>query len=118
MAGFRIFNDGKIKDYEGFVVLAKRARDFVEANEPDTITWECYANEEAGRGFFEESYTDEESFLTHFQNSIDHGFVDEILEVFELQNIRVPANITDPRVRQIIDQFGGVQLHEVQRMVR
>lgn len=52
---------------EEFSRLARRGASGAEANEPGTLGYEFFINEEGSDCYLNEYYADSEAFLTHFQ---------------------------------------------------
>lgn len=118
MSKVRILIQGPVSDYESFVDFAKRACMFVEENEPGALAYEYFADQESGRAVMHELYADADAFVNHFENLTDTGMLDELMQVLTPEQVTSLNRVTDPRVKEIAEQFGAVALHGVAGVVR
>lgn len=118
MSKVRIIIQGPVADYEAFTDFAKRACAFVEQNEPQALAYEYFASEEGGRAILHEMYADSDAFVTHFGNLTETGLLDELLQVFSPEQVTLLDRVTDPRVKEIAQQFGATELSGVAGVVR
>ena len=118
MSTVRMTIEGTVTDYEGFTSFAKHMCEFVEANEPDVLAYEWFADQEAGRAAVHEMYASEDAFLAHFQRASEAGDLDEFMRVLDIDRVTTMNRIQDQRVRDIAEQFGAIELHGVAGVVR
>lgn len=118
MGKVRFIIQGPINDYETFTTFVKKACSFVEENEPGALAYECFADEVNGRAVWHEIYADADAFVTHFENLNETGMLGDMLSVFTPEQVTLLTRVTDPRVREIAEQFGAVELHGVGGVLR
>lgn len=118
MSGIRAIIEGSIKDYEAFAELAKRACAFVEENERGILVYECFADQASGRFLWQETYRDDEAFLTHVRNMTETGIMGEAMAVADFDRTTILDPVTDPQAREVLEQMGAVQLNGLARVVR
>lgn len=104
--------------YEAAVDLARRMTDYIKANEPDTLIFEWFGNEETGRVLWYQEYRDDEAFLTHVQNMADQGFREETFQVLALDRVVLLTPPNHPTVKEMAQQPGFVKLQDIARVVR
>lgn len=61
-------------DFPSIVDLVERMSDYVEADEPETLVFEWFGNEDTGKVVWYQVYSNDDAFLTHAQNMIEAGF--------------------------------------------
>lgn len=118
MSAVRMISQGATKDHEAFSEVVKRACVFVEEHEPGTVAYECFADEVSGRVLWDELFADADAFVTHIHNLSETGTLEELLGVYEIEQITVLTPIVDGRVKEIAEQFGAVELHRLGSVVR
>lgn len=118
MSTVRMLSQGSTNDYEAFSDVVKRACLFVEDHEPGTRAYECFADEASGRVVWHEMFDDADAFVAHVQNLSDSGLLEDLMRVYEIERITALTRISDPRVKEIAQQFGAVELHGVGGVVR
>lgn len=105
-------------NYEAAVDLAQRMTDYIKANEPDTLIFEWFGDEESGRVLWYQEYKDEEAFLTHAQNMAEHGFREETFQVLALDRVVLLTPVEHPTVNEMAQQPGFVRLQGIASVVR
>ncbi len=118
MSKVRLIVQGSVTNYEGYTEAVKRACAYVEENEPGTLVYECFADEERGRTVWHEIYADADALLTHYQNMMETGLAEQAMQAFQPEQVTVLTRITDPRVEDLVQQFGAVKLHGLAGVVR
>lgn len=88
------------ENYEAAVDLARRMTDYIEANEPDTLIFEWFGDEETGRVMWYQEYRDDEAFLAHAQNMAEQGFREETFQVLALDRVVLLTPHNHPRSRR------------------
>lgn len=114
----RSFAEWTTDNYEAAVDLARRMTDYIKANEPDTLIFECFGDEETGRVLWYQEYRDDEAFLAHAQNMAEHGFREEIFQVLALDRVVLLTPPNHPTVKEMAQQPGFVKLQDIARVVR
>lgn len=105
-------------DYDTVVALAHRMSEYIEANEPDTLSFEWFGDEASGKVVWYQMYTDDEAFLTHAQNMAEVGLRDELQKVLSFERLMILTPITHPQVRDMAQQLGALQLDQIAGIVR
>ncbi len=118
MGNVRAIVRGTAKDYEAFVDIAKRACSLVEANEPGTLRYECFVDEENATFIWYEVYEDSAAFLQHNQNLSEAGVMEEVGELVDFEGMTILGDVTDPELREALDQFGAQILKRKVGVVR
>jgi quinol monooxygenase YgiN len=118
MSASRSIAEWTTDKYEAAVDLARRMTDYIKANEPDTLIFEWFGNEETGRVLWYQEYRDDEAFLTHVQNMADQGFREETLQVLALDRVVLLTPANHPTVKEMAQQPGFVKLQGIARVVR
>lgn len=118
MSKVRVISQGTISDYEAFRDLVKRMCTHVEESEPGAVAYECFADEMTEQALWHEMYEDEDAFLAHIQGLTDSGLMDELMQVYTIDRITSLVRVTDDRIKDVLEQFGAVELHGVGGIVR
>lgn len=118
MSKIQVISQGTSSNCDAFSRLINRDTPLVEEKEPGALAYECFADEDSGRIVFLETYANADAFVTHVQNVASNGGLDELLKVYEVERITVMTDNTDPRVKEIAQQFGAVELHLLSGFVR
>lgn len=118
MSKVQVISQGTTSNYEAFTRLINRDAEVVEEKEPGALAYECFADEDTGRIVFLETYANADAFSTHVQNVTSNDGLTELLKVYEVERITVMTDNPDPRVKEIAQQFGAVQLQPLAGFVR
>jgi quinol monooxygenase YgiN len=118
MSASRSIAEWTTDKYEAAVDLARRMTDYIKANEPDTLIFEWFGDQESGRVLWYQEYRDDEAFLTHVQNMADQGFREETLQVLALDRVVLLTPPNHPTVKEMAQQPGFVKLQGIARVVR
>lgn len=105
-------------DYESTVDLARRMSDYIDGNEPDTLAFEWFGDEESGHVLWYQEYRDDEAFLTHAQNMVEQGFRDEVFQVLAFERVVLLTPANHPQVKEMVQQSGFVELQDIAGVVR
>ena len=105
-------------DYAAVVDLAIRMSDYIEANEPDTLAFEWFGDEETGKVVWYQVYKDDEAFLTHAQNMVEAGFRSEAQQLLTYQRALLLTPLTRPQTKEMASELGAEQLEPISGVVR
>lgn len=105
-------------DYPAAVDLASRMSAYVEANEPKTLAFEWFANEDTGKVVWYQVYATDEAFLTHVQNMIEAGFRAEAQQLFTQDRLLLLTPPTHPQTQEMARQVGAEQVIPIGGVVR
>jgi quinol monooxygenase YgiN len=109
---------GTARDYDTFVNLAERVCSLVETNEPGTLRYECFVDEESAMFVWHEVYEDKAAFFQHNQNLSENGVMAEVGELVDFEGMTILGDVTDPELRGVLDQFGAQVLKRQVGVVR
>lgn len=118
MGKIRAIVRGTANDYETFVDLATRVCSLVEANEPGTLRYEGFVDEDTARFVWHEVYEDGSAFLQHNQNLAEAGVMQELGQLVEFDGMTVLGEVDDSSVREALEQFGAEVLQRHVGFVR
>lgn len=118
MGNIRVIVRGTVKDYDTFVNLAERVCSLVETNEPGTLRYECFVDEESATFVWHEVYEDKAAFFQHNQNLSEAGIMEEVGELVDFEGMTVLGDVTDPELREALNQFGAQILKREVGVVR
>lgn len=104
--------------YEAVVDLAKRVCEYIEANEPDTLAFEWFGDEETGKVIWYQVYSNDEAFLKHAQNMKDSGLADEASGLMTQTRLVLLTPPTHPHTIEMAGQAGAEQLRPIEGIVR
>lgn len=65
-----------------------------------------------------EMFEDADAFVAHVQNLSASGLLEDLMKVYDIERITALTRTGDPRVKEITQQFGAVELHGVGGVVR
>jgi hypothetical protein len=105
-------------DFPSIVDLAERMSDYVEANEPQTLVFEWFGNEDTGKVVWYRVYSDDEAFLIHAQNMIEAGFRAEAQQLFTQDRLLLLTPPTHPRTQEMARELGAEQVEPIVGVVR
>jgi quinol monooxygenase YgiN len=114
----RSFIEWTTGDYEGVLDLARRMSNYVESNEPDTLVFEWFGDEESGRVAWYQVYRNDEAFLEHAQNMAEAGFREEAGRLLSFDRLVVLSPITHPQVKEMAQELGGFELRDIAGVIR
>ena len=109
---------GTAKDYNAFTALAERVCALVEKNEPGTLRYECFVDPEHAQFVWHEVYQDGPAVLQHNQNLLEAGIMEEVGQLVDFESMTVLGGVTDPEVREALDQMGAQILKRQVGVVR
>ena len=118
MSTIRLLIHGEVRDVEGLAALAKRVHAFVEAYEPETLVWECFADPRTGRVAWHEAYASADAYLFHLRNLEEQGFFDEWVRLTRSMRVLSLEEIDDGRVWERLNALNADFLTGVARLVR
>ncbi|HEX6299298.1 MAG TPA: hypothetical protein VF148_02390 [Acidimicrobiia bacterium] len=105
-------------DFPSVVALAERMSDYVEANEPETLAFEWFGNENTGKVVWYQVYANDEAFLTHARNMIEAGFRVEAQQLLTQDRLLLLTPLTHPRTREMARQVGAEQVVPIRGVIR
>lgn len=109
---------GTAKDFDAFAALAERACALVEKNEPGTLRYECFVDANNAQFVWHEVYQDGPALLKHNQNLLEAGIMEEVGQLVDFEGMTVLGDVTDPDVRETLDQMGAQVLKRQVGVVR
>ena len=109
---------GTAKDYDAFVDLAERVCALVEKSEPGTLRYECFVDDRNAQFVWHEVYQDGSAFFQHNQNLLEAGIMEEVGQLVDFDGMTVLGDVTDPDVREALDQMGAQILNRQVGVVR
>lgn len=118
MGKIRAIVRGTANDYDAFVDLATRVCSLVEANEPGTLRYEGFVDEDTARFVWHEVYEDGSAFLQHNQNLAEAGVMQELGQLVDFDSMTVLGEVDDSSVREALEQFGAEVLQRHVGFVR
>ena len=113
MSNIELVVQGTATDVRGFTELAQRMCAFVEANEPGTLRYDCFADAESGQFLWQEVYESESALLQHLQHLAENRFLDEAAQVADFEAMTALGDISDPHVRGWLAESGTPALRHV-----
>jgi quinol monooxygenase YgiN len=117
MGALRMLSQGTA-DYETLRAYVSRAADEVQRNQPGTLAYECFTDEVSGQVVWHEMHADADAFLRHVENLSSSGLLEELLGFYSLAQLTALTRVTDPRVQEVLGQFGAIRSHGVGGFVR
>jgi quinol monooxygenase YgiN len=114
----RLISQGTTNDHQALSEFVDRGCAYVRTNEPGALAYECFADEASGRVLWHETYEDVDAFLLHVQNLMETGMLEDLMKVYDIERISVLSRVTDPRMKEVVQQFGAVELHGLGGVVR
>jgi len=85
-------NEGKIEEYKK---LVEETNKDVEANEPNTITYQFYLNKDQTKCLVHETFTSSEAALAHIDSVTSQTIFVKILNVSRMNKLEVYGNPSD-----------------------
>lgn len=107
MDNIRAIVRGTATDYDGFLRFAERVCTLVEENEPGTLRYECFVDDETAQFVWHEVYEDGPAFFQHNENLAEAGIMEEAGQLVEFDGMTVLGDVDDPEVREALGQFGA-----------
>ena len=98
-----IINEGKKEEYKKLIQEMSR---MVEANEPDTITYEFYLNKDETKCIVNETYANSEAALAHNDSAASQIILPKICDVGKINRIEVYGNPSE-ELRKLLANFGA-----------
>ena len=105
-------------DFPAVVELAGRISNYVEANEPETLVFEWFGDDNSGKVIWYQVYASDEAFLTHAQNMMETGFRAETQQLLTQDRLLLLTPPTDPRTQEMARQIGAEQVVPIGGVVR
>jgi quinol monooxygenase YgiN len=118
MGTIRAIVRGTTTDFSAFVIVAERACALVEENEPGTLRYECFTDEETAQFVWHEVYEDAQALFQHNQNLSDAGIMEEVGPIVEWDGMTVLGDVSDPELHNALGQFGAQILKRQVGVVR
>ena len=98
-----IINEGKKEQYEQLIQEMSR---MVEANEPDTITYEFYLNKDETKCIVHETYANSEAALAHNNGAASQTMLPKIFELSKINRFEVYGNPSE-ELQNFLVSFGA-----------
>lgn len=114
----RITIDGSYDDHEEFSSFAKRVCEHVRANEPGTLAYEFFVDEDSGTFVLHEIYADDDAFLAHVDDARASGRLEQMLAVCRWDRVTSLNRVHGERVREVLDKVGARRLHGLAGVAR
>lgn len=102
--------EATVHDYDGAVEFLGRVARHVEENLPNTLTWDVFMDQTAGRLVMYEEFTDESALLEYEMSMTDHGLRQEIGKYAHLDRVLALGPLSDPGMLGMLGQMGGVHV--------
>lgn len=118
MSKIRLLFHGEVRDVEAIAALAKRMHAFIEAYEPETLVWECFADARTGAAVWHEVYARPDAYLFHMRNMEEQGFFDEWVRLTRLTEVSSLNDIEDDRVWDRLNSFNAAFMRGLAQLVR
>ncbi len=112
MSTVRVLWHGETRDVEGHAALVKRMHAFIEQYEPETLVWECFADQLTGQVVWHEVYASGDAFLFHLRNLDEQDFFGEFVRLVRMTSVTSLEPVTDDRVWTELRSFNAAFLHE------
>jgi quinol monooxygenase YgiN len=118
MGKVRVIAELTANDYRAARDFVQRVSDFVEATQPDTVSWEAFADESTGRWLWYEVFENEQALESYEQAVGREGMRDEARTIFEIVRITLLTPLADARLRDVFAQVGADEVRGVAGFAR
>lgn len=118
MAEVRVIAELTAKDSEAAANFVQRVSTFVETNLPDTLAWESFTDEATGRWIWYEVFKDEQALAAYERVVNQEGMREDAGKIFEFDRVTLLTPLADPRLKELFEQIGAVEMRGVAGFTR